>query len=35
MNDVIFFQIVSAILFLYGTANAANHFSNNKTEKNE
>jgi hypothetical protein len=33
MNDVIFFQVVSAVLFLYGAANAANHFST-KNETN-
>ena len=30
MTDVIFFQVVSAVLFLYGAANAANHFSTKK-----
>jgi len=34
MTDVIFFQIVSAVLFLYGAANAANHYSStNDTKK--
>lgn len=35
MADVIFFQVISAVLFLYGAANAANHYSSNKTEKDD